>query len=138
MNPAMHKIKEDAEARIVSVHTPQELEEFRISYFGKKGSIKLLMEQLKALSEVERKDFGREVNLLKEFLEELMRAKKESLGRESGSEAKDIFDETLPGIRPSYGKIHPISQTIEEISGIFERLGFELVDGPEIETEFYN
>ncbi|MCM8775848.1 MAG: phenylalanine--tRNA ligase subunit alpha, partial [Candidatus Omnitrophica bacterium] len=50
----------------------------------------------------------------------------------------EIFDETLPGICRPIGRVHPISQTVDEICGVFERLGFEIVDGPEIETEFHN
>lgn len=94
------------------------------------------MEQLKNVPDDQRRDFGRQVNEFKQFLEESIKSLK--IETSSSAASKDSFDETLPGILPATGRIHPINQMIQEICRIFERLGFETVDGPEIETEFHN
>ena len=109
---------------------------FRLLYLGKKGKLTFLLDQLKSLPAGDRATFGREVNQLKQLLEQAIRSKKATVLEKNQSQ-ESFFDETLPGIRP-LGKIHPISQTVREISRIFERLGFENVEGPEIETEFHN
>ena len=94
------------------------------------------MEVIKTLSPEERKGYGQKVNLLKTELEAAFQEKKKSLS--SSAKKPKGFDDSLPGIKPRLGTAHPISQTIREISRIFKRLGFEFVEGPEIETEFHN
>lgn len=136
MDENIQQVEEEAQSRLASIETAEALEAFRIAFLGKKGKLSLLMQRLASLSIEERKDFGRDVNRLKELLEEAVRAKKESLSPTSPD--LEAFDETLPGIRPPRGRIHPISQTIAEIVDIFKKLGFEMVEGPEIETEFHN
>jgi len=130
-------LTEEAESSLKSLHTPEALEAFRVAYLGRKGKVTLLFEKLKALPPEERKSFGQELNLFKNKIEEGLKAKLESVDAPSKT-GEENFDPTLPGLRPSRGAIHPITQTIREISGIFERLGFEVADGPEMETEFYN
>ncbi|MBI3313311.1 MAG: phenylalanine--tRNA ligase subunit alpha [Candidatus Omnitrophica bacterium] len=138
MDPIIQELHLEAKARLESVRTPDDLEAFRIAYLGKKGKLKALMEQLKDIPHEKRRDFGQAVNDFKRFLESEIESRKTVSSAVVSSSSKEIFDETLPGILPASGKIHPISQTILEITQIFERLGFEIVDGPEIETEFNN
>ncbi len=133
---SIQDIEAEARQRLAEIKSPEALESFRIDYLGKKGKLTRLMEQLKGLTGEERKAFGIEVNRLKEFLLEAIQSRK--AGQTPVSSAAPLFDETLPGISPVLGGIHPLTQTIREISRIFERLGFERVDGPEIEGEFYN
>jgi phenylalanyl-tRNA synthetase alpha chain len=136
MNPSLHEIEEEIKARLESAKSAADLEAVRIAYLGKKGKITSLMDHIKDLAGDERKNFGIEVNRLKQVLQDSLLSKKKSVSDEPAKVSG--FDETLPGIRPSVGSIHPITQIIREISGVFERLGFEIVDGPEIETEFHN
>ena len=120
-----------------SVGTAEALESFRIAYLGRKGKIARLFEKMKDLSPEERRRAGQGLNELKTKLEEKAAEKQSAFS--SPPKAKDgSFDPTLPGLRRPSGRIHPLQQTIREITGIFERLGFETVEGPEIETEFYN
>jgi phenylalanyl-tRNA synthetase alpha chain len=137
MNETVQEIEQQAKSQLASAQTRDDLETFRQHYLGKKGKLAELMSHLASLPVGERKEFGRQVNQLKEFLEQAWQDKKASLG-EAPTAPEEIFDETLPAIRPPVGRIHPISQTIREISWIFQRLGFEIVEGPEIETEFHN
>lgn len=136
MAPNFSEIENEAKAALDGARSLEDLENFRIAYLGKKGRLADLFSRLKDLSDEEKRSYGQKVNLLKQALLAGYEENKASLSR--GKAKTDFFDETLPGIQPSCGKVHPITQTILEISKIFERLGFEIVEGPEIETEFHN
>jgi len=130
-------LAKEADSRLDSVHSSESLEAFRVDYLGRKGRVTRLFEQLKTLSPEERRLLGSSLNELKNSLEKKLEAKVSSLsppprGREG------FFDPTLPGLRPPQGRLHPLTQTIREITALFERLGFEVVEGPEVETEFHN
>lgn len=132
----MRDIEKEFSEKLSSVQSVEDLEALRVAFLGKKGKVTSLMERIKELSGDERKSFGIEVNRLKQTIQESLNAKKSELG--DAPAANVFFDETLPGVKPATGRIHPISKVIREITAIFERLGFETVDGPEIETEFHN
>ncbi len=132
----LEEIETAAKKELSALSSAQGLETFRVSYLGKKGKVTALLQKLKELPLEERKNFGIQINRLKDFLEDAVQKKSEAL-LETEAEAEP-YDETLPGIEPRVGKRHPISQTIGEIARIFERLGFQMVEGPEIETEFHN
>lgn len=137
MDPAISRVEEEAKESLRGVQSDQDLESFRIAYLGKKGKLNNLMKRLKSLPQEERKPFGRQVNRLKEFLENEYRDRKSELAQKTVA-PKSSLDHTLPGIRPFLGRLHPITQTIQEITDIFNRFGFETVTGPEVETEFHN
>ncbi len=113
------------------------LEDFRIKYLGKKGKINWYLKQLKDFSLEEKKKLGSILNQIKEELETKLKLKeREILLKE---EDKDIgLDLTLPGRIFPLGTLHPITKIIEELCEIFLKLGFEIITGPEIETEYYN
>ncbi len=136
MSPSIDEVLAQSKSRLNAIKSAQDLEAFRIETLGKKGSVTLLMEHLKNLPAAEKPEFGKKVNELKKQIEEAIQSKKDSLD-DSASDT-EIFDETLPLIEPKRGRLHPITQTILQITKIFDRLGFETVQGPEIETEFYN
>ena len=137
MKEAVVTLEEQARAELEKIQTPQDLEAFRIAYLGKKGKLQELMQKLKDLAPEERKDFGREINRVKEFLETAVSGRREALPSAAGP-AGPAFDPTLPGLRPRLGRLHPITATIREILSVFRSLGFEVVDGPEVETDFHN
>jgi len=136
MSETIDQVEEQAKLKLDTLNSPEELESFRIAYLGKKGKLAVLMDKLKTLPIEEKREFGSRVNQLKNYLEKAFEAKSEILHRVQ--KAPELFDETLPAICPRQGRLHPITQTIREISRIFERLGFDVVDGPEIETDYYN
>jgi len=133
----IEKLKQEIWQEFEKVSNLEELKGFRVKYLGKKGIITSYLKKLKDLSLEEKKKLGKELNLLKSELEQkLTQKEKELLFKE---EDKDLaLDLTLPGRRISLGAFHPLSQTIDELCAIFTRLGFEIVTGPEIETEYYN
>ncbi|MBI3316985.1 MAG: phenylalanine--tRNA ligase subunit alpha [Candidatus Omnitrophica bacterium] len=135
---SVQNVQDQAKGDLEKIHNPQELEAFRIAYLGKKGKLSLLMERIKELSGEAKKDYGKAVNDLKRLIESSL---SELKGKQTSGPAQTgsiPYDPTLPPLRPRQGSIHPITQTIQEISKLFVRLGFETVQGPEIETEYHN
>lgn len=137
MSQDVETIRSEAEKILAGLHCPDDLELFRVRFLGKKGKLTTLMERIREIPAEERKSFGRQVNELKSFLEDSWRQKKALLEKPKKASGP-LFDETLPSIQPLFAKSHPIRQTIDEIAQIFTRMGFETVEGPEIETEFHN
>ncbi len=133
----LRTLAREAAGRLEALDSPETLESFRVAYLGRKGKVTLLFEALKSLRPEDRRTFGQELNQVKKVLEEKFEEKRASL---SGVPKKneEFFDPTLTGLRRPHGRLHPLTQTIREITAIFERLGFEVVDGPEVETEFHN
>lgn len=115
-----------------------QLEELRIKYLGRKGIIAQLMSSIPALPKEERSGFGQRANVLKNQITALIEEKQKSLGRSFSGVDTGVFDLGMPGIAQAPGRLHPITQIIDEICSIFGRMGFQVVEGPEIETEFNN
>uniref|UniRef100_A0A7V4JRC5 Phenylalanine--tRNA ligase alpha subunit n=1 Tax=Thermodesulfobacterium geofontis TaxID=1295609 RepID=A0A7V4JRC5_9BACT len=133
----IEKLRKEIWESFEKIEDLSQLENFRIKYLGKKGEITSFLKLLKDLPLEEKKRLGKELNELKDLLEERLREKeREILFKE---EDKDLgLDLTLPGRSPFIGTLHPLTQVIDELCEIFSRLGFEIVTGPEIETEYYN
>jgi phenylalanyl-tRNA synthetase alpha chain len=112
------------------------LERLRHLDLGRKGKIAQIIKQIPQLPPEERPLLGKEANLLKARAEELIRQKELELREASREEEK--MDFSLPGLKLKLGSKHPLSRVIDEISAIFEHIGFTVVEGPEIETDYYN
>ena len=117
-----------------------ELDDIYRSFLGKKGEVNILLKSLGSLPQDKRKDAGLLLNKLKEELESLYASTSQTLIARANSErlAKDSVDVTLPGFQSYKGSLHPVSQTIKEISDFFERMGFDIETGPEAEIDYYN
>ncbi|MFN4132189.1 MAG: phenylalanine--tRNA ligase subunit alpha [Caldimicrobium sp.] len=130
-------LKEGALKELKTIQDLQGLENFRVKYLGKKGKITQALKLLKELPLEEKKELGSQLNELKAYLERVLSEKKRELLL--AEEDKEItIDLTLPGRNPSQGALHPLTQVIDEICEIFIRLGFEIVTGPEVESDYYN
>jgi phenylalanyl-tRNA synthetase alpha chain len=112
------------------------LEELRIKYLGRKGIVAGLIEAIPHLPKDERAAYGKKVNAFKKQLADTIRSLQNELTQKRPKEV--FFDVTRPGTRVSCGKKHILTQTMEEIMSIFQRLGFSVATGPEVEEEFYN
>ena len=123
-------------SNLAEVKDREDLESLRVAYLGRKGKITALFQDLSSLASDQKRDFGQSLNELKSIIESALKDKLADL--ESRGSTAGFFDSTLPGVSKKLGRLHPITQTIQEITDIFVRLGFEIVDGREIETEFYN
>jgi len=113
------------------------LEELRLKYLGRKGLIAELTGSIPSLEKGERAEFGKQVNAFKNRIISLL-DQKEKLFAGGSLQAKRAVDITLPAFAPELGHRHLISQLISEICGVFEKIGFLIVEGPEIESEYNN
>jgi len=116
------------------------LEELRVQYLGKKGSLTELLKGLGQLPAEQRPAAGAEINRAKELLQSEIGDKRQQLEQAAIAIklAGEKIDITLPGRGQQLGGLHPITQTIERICGFFEKAGFEVEEGPEIESDYYN
>jgi len=131
-------IQAQIDTDISNVTSPQSLEELRVKYLGRKGLVAELTGSIPGLPAQERGAFGREVNALKNRLLAIFAEKERSLAGGNQAAANNKIDIGMPGIASNLGSAHPITQIIDEICGIFNRMGFCVVEGPEIETEGNN
>ncbi|KKR35656.1 MAG: Phenylalanine-tRNA ligase alpha subunit [candidate division CPR2 bacterium GW2011_GWC1_39_9] len=132
LNKALEKISAATDAF--------QVEDIRIAYLGRKGEITLAFKELLDLETEEKKVKGQELNTIKNIIEASLEEKtKELLEKErSDLETREWIDVTSPGAKHLTGHSHLVTKTIREMIDIFSRLGFEAVDGPEIETDWYN
>lgn len=137
---SLEDIKAEAAAAIDAATDVAALEELRVSYLGKKGALTGLLKGLGQLSAEERPKAGAEINAVKQVLNEQLNARKESLQSEalSAQLAAEAIDVTLPGRRAEAGALHPITRTIQRMETFFASMGFDVVEGPEIEDDYHN
>lgn len=133
---SIQKIEEKFKIEIEGCSSREELLRVKGSFLGKQGEITALLAQIKDMPKEERGSFGKDVNVLKGKATKLLNEAMEKF--EEAQAQKNKPDLSLPGTGRQMGNLHPITQTIEEISSIFKKLGFAVETGPEIETEFYN
>ena len=134
----INKLRQDFDYRIGSVSNSKQLEQIRIEFLGKKGKLQGLMKELRNASPQEKPKLGKDINLLKQHVEQTINDKDVSLGSKPFKKSSEIFDTTLPGRKELTGTLHRITQVMEEITSIFFGLGFQVEEGPEIETDYYN
>ena len=133
-------IQEEASHAIKEVQDVAALEAIRVDFLGKKGKLTEILKSLAHLSAEERPKVGQLVNQAKQNISTLIEAKMLELKEKQLLEklAAEQIDITLPGRNQGTGSLHPVTQVKHRINEYFSRLGFDVVDGPEIETEFYN
>ena len=130
-------IEQEAQKEINRAETAKGLEGLRIKYLGRQGLLAKATGSISTLTGEERPEFGKKVNILKNNLIRLLEEKTRYLKEQKAACACGL-DWTLPGVIPQSGSLHPITQTIQELSSIFSKMGFIVVEGPEIETEENN
>jgi phenylalanyl-tRNA synthetase alpha chain len=131
-------VQAQIENDLAAISSAQELESVRVKYLGRKGILAELTGLIGTLKPEERGSFGKQVNFLKNKLFELIQEKEKTLQTRANPANANTLDIGLPGIAQELGHSHPIIQIIDEICGIFQRMGFSIVEGPEIETEYNN
>ena len=140
MKEQLVALREAALAELQNLNDPKQLEDFRVRYMGKKGSVTALLRGMGALSAEERPVMGQLVNQLRQELEEAVAAKSEAIQNALQKEklAAETIDVTMPGKKTSKGGLHPLNVVLDDIIDIFQSMGFDIVDGPEVETDYYN
>lgn len=136
----MQALKEQFTADLAAAKTTDAIEQVRIKYLGKKGSITNLAKNtdFHSLSIEEKKSFGSKLNELKNFAEEAIAAAKEAAANAAPVKKSTGLDLTLPGTGRTLGSLHPITLIQMELESIFQGMGFTVVPSPECELEFYN
>ncbi|HWB48652.1 MAG TPA: phenylalanine--tRNA ligase subunit alpha [Stellaceae bacterium] len=134
------QIQEAGLGEIGAAGSPEALEAVRIKYLGRQGVVSGLMRGLGTLPAAERRDAGARFNALKDRITAAIETRAGELNRAALSKrlAAERADATLPAFPSAPGRIHPISQTIDEIIAIFGEMGFAVAEGPHIEDDFYN
>ena len=134
------KIKDEYLNKLKNDLKIENLNQIKTELFGKNGQISNLFKKIGTLSQDERKKFASALNIVKEELQEKINLKiKEIEDKEINSKLEsEKVDVTLPEREISQGKIHPVSQVIDEISSIFSEIGFSVEEGPDVENEHYN
>ena len=130
-------IESKALLEISNSSSTNEAENIRVKYLGRNGLITKIIKELGSLPMDERPRAGSEINALKEKLGIEIESRLKSVSKVE-TPVEDTIDITLPGIVHEMGSIHPVAQVIHEICDIFSSMGFRIVDGPEIDTEYYN
>lgn len=138
MEEKLRSIEKDACRDIDSANTQTELEQVRIKYLSRKGIVARCFKELGHVPEDKRPAIGQAINRLKKVLAQDIGQRKAELISTAGETKNPALDITMPGIKPEIGGLHPVTKTLDGICGIFSHMGFAVVEGPEIETEFNN
>ena len=133
-------IVEEALQKFAGIVDPDALENAKARYLGKSGALTDLLKGLGKLPPAERPALGSRINAAKEKLEDALRARREVIQalRLEARLKEDALDVTLPGRGLGTGGLHPVTRTLERVEALFHSLGFEVADGPEIESDYYN
>ncbi len=137
MQNSIKDIEKEAFESIEKAIDSDQLEQFSIKYLGRKGVLTKFLRNISSLPEDERPSAGKNANILKGKLEKAVKAAFLKLDASDDKKVTGI-DVTLPGRPVLRGSLHPITQVAKEISDIFLRLGFDIAESPEVETDYYN
>lgn len=134
----IQKIKSEALKEIAAANSVETAEELRIKYLGRKSEFTEILKGLKDLSEEERKTVGQLANNVRKEIEEAFAAQEKELKAKSFDFDAERIDVTMPARKLKRGHLHPLTKIQNELEDIFTSMGFEVADGPEVETEWYN
>jgi len=133
-------IVQDAISTLAAITVAADLENAKAKWLGKTGEISLLMKTLGTLSAEERPAAGARINVAKQQIEDALNVRRDAIKAQAleAQLAQEALDVTLPGRGLGVGGLHPVTRTLSRIEALFHSIGFEVADGPEIETDFYN
>lgn len=136
---ALDSLVEEASNAFDAASDEESLEVARVRYLGQKsGALRDIQKQMGSIDPSDRKAAGLRLNESKSGIQESFNACKARLGKSDSGSLDATFDPTLPGVRPSIGHVHPITQTVQHLMEIMGRMGFEAAEGPEVEDPWHN
>lgn len=140
MREQLEKIREEALKQIAASDALEKLNDIRVAYLGKKGELTSLLKSMKDVSPQERPKVGQMVNEAREQIEGRLEEARAALARHAREEQlkREVIDVTLPAKKNSVGHSHPNTIALEEVERIFVGMGYEVVEGPEVEYDLYN
>ncbi len=127
----------ELEKALAAISSLQELEAQRVNFLGRKGHLAQIMSRLPELSPEERPAFGQAANAVKNKLTAMLEERRISMEQEKEAALLANFDATLPGRKPWQGSLHPITRAMEEVTSVFQNMGYQIVTGPEVDTDFH-
>ena len=136
----LDELEKEALNKLDDVTNEVELNETKAQYLGKKSKLAALMGQMRELSNEARKQLGQKTNEFKKRVEEFASKKREELINKAVNEKlkREAIDVTLPGKEFKTGHVHPLTQTVNELEDLFVSMGYEVIDGNEVEEDVYN
>ncbi|MCW5230893.1 phenylalanine--tRNA ligase subunit alpha [Verminephrobacter eiseniae] len=136
----LDSLVESARQRFAQSTSPADLENAKAQFLGKSGRVTELMKGMAQLCVAEKKTRGAAINLAKQAIEAALNARRQALADAQLQQqlTADALDVSLPGRQRGQGGLHPVSLTLERIEGLFGSMGFDVADGPEIETDWFN
>jgi len=136
----LNALKDEALTAIQTSTDTKILEDLRIKYLGKKGSLTGILKGISSLSDTDKPIIGQLSNTIKKSISEAIEIKNHDLASQNINNrlVSEKIDITLPGIRSQKGTIHPIRSTLNEVEDIFMEIGYSIAEGPEIESDYYN
>ncbi|MBO5575286.1 MAG: phenylalanine--tRNA ligase subunit alpha [Ruminococcus sp.] len=139
MKEQLKGIEERAKAELKGISDTKLLEEFRVKYLGKKGEITAILKQMGKLSAEERPVMGQLANKVRADIESALNEKVSELksAMEQARLKSETLDVTLPGKASKLGRPHPLDEVLEDVEEVFLGMGFDIVEGPEVETDHY-
>ncbi|GAB6181145.1 phenylalanine--tRNA ligase subunit alpha [Desulfotomaculum defluvii] len=140
MEQKLRTLSQEALTALRDAHTPEAINDIRVKYLGKKGEVTQVLRGMGALSAEERPKVGQVANEVRAEIERALE-ERNNLIKEAQKEQKlaaETLDVTLPGHRFGLGRLHPLTQVMQEIESIFMGLGFKIAEGPEVELDYYN
>lgn len=135
---ALENLAPELEEGLAQASDVSKLEELRVDFLGRKGRLAQIMGRLPELAPEERPAIGQAANRVKERLNSLFSTKKDALDKSLEDEKLARFDATFPGRLPWQGSLHPLTQVIGEICDVLQGIGYDVIDGFEVETDFNN
>ncbi len=140
MKELLQKLESQALQEIGGAVSLQNLKDIEVKYFGRSGEITTILKGIKDLSDEEKRTIGQFSHQIKKTLEDAFTSKRQQLESEEIQKqlSGEFFDVTAPGAPHPLGHIHPLSQVQLEVENIFSAMGFTIMDGPEVESEYYN
>ena len=136
----LEKLKEEVLTNIDNIANLDDLNELKVKILGKKGEFTAIMKGMSDIAAEKIAEFGKKTNEIKNMLNENFDIKLNELKEKAKQERikNEIIDITLPGRKPDEGSLHPLTKTVMEIKEIVSTMGFDIVDGPEVEYVKYN
>lgn len=140
MTDPLKKINQEFVAAVDAAKDSVSLQQVRVNFLGKKGSLTESLKSVGALPPAERPVFGQKVNELRAEFEEILNDKQKlfEILEEQTEVQKNIIDTTLPGYAKPRGSYHPLTQVEKQVLNVFNTLGFSIEEGPDVETDYYN
>jgi phenylalanyl-tRNA synthetase alpha chain len=138
VDQSIEEIQAEALSELAAAQTAEAVQRLSVYYLGRKGRITLYLRSISALPPEERPAAGKKANQAKKAVEDAVRAAEERIARAQEEESAAGLDVTLPGRPTPRGRLHPITQINRRICDIFVRMGFDIAEGPDVETDHYN